>query len=317
MKTHLTKKLGGKKQQTAAAHSTKNSGFSLEDNRTSTIVQQKQIDAIQSPIQKKKNNTGLPDTLKSGMENLSGHSMDDVKVHYNSSKPAQLNAHAYAQGTNIHLASGQEKHLPHEAWHVVQQKQGRVKPTIKTKGVAINDDKGLEKEADVMGAKALQRKEISNSSIQLKEVAQRKLQKVVENTSSGTIQKMSNSVIQFAEPQDTVEVIKKYFYNTYQHYGKALIERVCTAKGMRVHAHGSGKPGDGINAATQKEMDDLLPFLRAAKRAAPRRQAPAKKKPRDKSKVHNKVEAKAAALSKEQKKKDRAAAKKAAYDARQ
>ncbi|WP_215907131.1 hypothetical protein [Kordia aestuariivivens] len=99
MKTHLTKKLGGKKQQTAAAHSTKNSVFSLEDNRTSTIVQQKQIDAMHSqiPVQKKKNNTGLPNTLKSGMENLSGHSMDDVKVHYNSSKPAQLNAHAYAK----------------------------------------------------------------------------------------------------------------------------------------------------------------------------------------------------------------------------
>jgi hypothetical protein len=140
----------------------KSNGTILEDNRSSSIIQQKKVDAIQSniPIQKKKNNTGLPDALKSGMENLSGHSMDDVKVHYNSPKPAQLNAHAYAQGTNIHLASGQEKHLPHEAWHVVQQKQGRVKPTLKTKGVAINDDKGLEKEADVMGAKALQRKEI-------------------------------------------------------------------------------------------------------------------------------------------------------------
>ncbi len=109
------------------------------------------------PIQRKLNNTGLPDKLKSGIENLSGHSMDDVKVHYNSSKPAQLNAHAYAQGTNIHVASGQEKHLPHEAWHVVQQKQGRVKPTIQMKGGAhINDDAGLEKEADVMGGKALQ-----------------------------------------------------------------------------------------------------------------------------------------------------------------
>jgi hypothetical protein len=78
--------------------------------------------------------------------------MDDVKVHYNSSKPAQLNAHAYAQGTDIHVASGQEKHLPHEAWHVVQQKQGRVKPTMQLKAkVNINDDKSLEKEADVMG----------------------------------------------------------------------------------------------------------------------------------------------------------------------
>ncbi len=50
------------------------------------------------------NNTGLPDNLKSGIESLSGYSMDNVKVHYNSDKPAQLNAHAYAQGTDIHVA---------------------------------------------------------------------------------------------------------------------------------------------------------------------------------------------------------------------
>jgi len=106
-------------------------------------------------IQKKENYTGLPDNLKTGMENLSGISLDDVKVHHNSDKPAQLQAHAYAQGTDIHLASGQEKHLPHEAWHVVQQKQGRVQPTMQMKGkVNVNDDTGLEKEADVMGAKA-------------------------------------------------------------------------------------------------------------------------------------------------------------------
>jgi hypothetical protein len=117
-------------------------------------------------IQKKENKTGLPDNLKSGVENLSGHSMDDVKVHYNSSKPAQLQAHAYAQGTDIHVASGQEKHLPHEAWHVVQQKQGRVKPTMQMKGkVNVNDDKGLEREADVMGAKALEMKAIGGNDV--------------------------------------------------------------------------------------------------------------------------------------------------------
>ncbi len=110
-------------------------------------------------LQKKANNTGLPDNLKAGIENLSGFNMDDVKVHYNSDKPALLQAHAYAQGTDIHLASGQEKHLPHEAWHVVQQKQGRVKPTMQMKGkVNVNDDAGLENEADVMGAKAIQEK---------------------------------------------------------------------------------------------------------------------------------------------------------------
>jgi len=102
-----------------------------------------------------KNKTGLPDKLKTGIENLSGLNMDHVKVHYNSDKPAQLNAHAYAQGNQIHVAPGQEKHLPHEAWHLVQQAQGRVKPTVQMKaGVSINDNAGLEKEADVMGAKA-------------------------------------------------------------------------------------------------------------------------------------------------------------------
>ncbi|WP_217493594.1 DUF4157 domain-containing protein [Mucilaginibacter sp. PPCGB 2223] len=108
------------------------------------------------PIQKKENKTGLPDNLKSGIENLSGVDISDVKVHYNSAKPAQLHAHAYAQGSDIHIASGQERHLPHEAWHVVQQKQGRVKPTLQMKGgINVNEDMGLEQEADIMGAKAL------------------------------------------------------------------------------------------------------------------------------------------------------------------
>ncbi len=118
--------------------------------------------ALDSSIRKtqysKKNSSPniLPKPLKSGIEYLSGLAMDDVNVHYNSNKPTQLRAHAYAQGTNIHLASGQEKHLPHEAWHVVQQKQGRVKPTVQMKsGVLINDDTYLEKEADMMGTKAL------------------------------------------------------------------------------------------------------------------------------------------------------------------
>lgn len=118
----------------------------------------------EEPAQRQENKTGLPDNLKSGVENLSGQSLDDVKVHYNSSQPASLQAHAYAQGTDIHVAPGQEKHLPHEAWHVVQQKQGRVQPTKQLKGTTnINDDQGLEKEADVMGAKAMQLKEDTNN----------------------------------------------------------------------------------------------------------------------------------------------------------
>lgn len=100
------------------------------------------------------NKTGLPDHLKAGLENLSSMSMDDVKVHHNSPEPSQLQALAYTKGTDIHLAPGQDKHLPHEAWHVVQQKQGRVTPTMQLKDEQVNDDSGLEREADTMGAKA-------------------------------------------------------------------------------------------------------------------------------------------------------------------
>ena len=109
------------------------------------------------PIQRQpENKTGLPGNLKSGMEKLSGMDLSDIRVHYNSSRPTKFQAHAFAQGSHIHLAPGQERYLPHEAWHVVQQKTGRVKPTQQMHGVSINDDPSLERDADVMGAKAMQ-----------------------------------------------------------------------------------------------------------------------------------------------------------------
>ncbi len=134
-------------------------GASLADHRQKTgaqLVNAELIDHRRPAVQRKAQANGLPRQLKAGIEALSGMPMDHVKVHYNSAKPAQLQALAYAQGSDIHLASGQEKHLPHEAWHLVQQAQGRVKPTMQMKGTAINDNRGLETEADVMGAKALQ-----------------------------------------------------------------------------------------------------------------------------------------------------------------
>lgn len=152
------------------------------ENKNSEFQKELQL----KEVAQKKNNTGLPDNLKSGIENLSGYSMDDVKVHYNSNKPAQLNAHAYAQGNQIHLGSGQEKHLAHEAWHVVQQKQGRVKPTVNVNGAAVNDSAALEKEADVMGGKALQRK----VKLLKKDSNQENLNNMLNQQKPKTIQKM-------------------------------------------------------------------------------------------------------------------------------
>ncbi len=130
-------------------------------NNKNEPIQQKEskgtTSTLEGILQRKEDSKGLPAGLRAGVESLSGQSMSDVTVHRNSDKPAQLQAHAYAQGTDIHLGPGQEQHLPHEAWHVAQQKQGRVEPTTQLKAATlINDDKGLEQEADVMGAKAMQ-----------------------------------------------------------------------------------------------------------------------------------------------------------------
>ncbi|MFZ6774442.1 DUF4157 domain-containing protein [Undibacterium sp. SXout7W] len=150
-------------------------GAQIEDNRPQALAQREMQSALDqrpavmqqkkmqvalhqnktSPVTSPANKAGLPADLKAGIEALSGMNMNHVKVHYNSPKPAQINALAYAQGSDIHLAPGQEKHLPHEAWHVVQQARGRVKPTLQMAGgVLVNDNKGLESEADLMGQKA-------------------------------------------------------------------------------------------------------------------------------------------------------------------
>jgi len=122
--------------------------------KSNSINRNSNLDLVESenPVQRKDN--GLPEPLKSNMETLSGYSLDDVDVNYNSEKPAQLNAKAYAKGSQIEIGPGEEEHLPHEARHGVQQKQDRVQPNANVAGEAINNDESLESEADVMGGKA-------------------------------------------------------------------------------------------------------------------------------------------------------------------
>jgi hypothetical protein len=98
--------------------------------------------------------------VKANVSALTGTDVTSANVVYNSSQPAQLQAEATAQGNDVHLAPGKEKHLGHELTHVAQQKQGRVKPTVQANNgkVNINDDPRLEKEADDIGAQAMQMK---------------------------------------------------------------------------------------------------------------------------------------------------------------
>ena len=144
------------------------------------------------------NNTGMPDNLKTGIESLSGFSMDDVRVHYNSSKPATVQALAYTQGTDIHVAPGQEKHLPHEAWHVAQQMAGRVSPTTNINGMPVNDNTALEHEADVMGEKAVQCRQIECGNF----VAQNKFNNLIQcisiaSTKNASVEQLYDNVNDF------------------------------------------------------------------------------------------------------------------------
>jgi hypothetical protein len=146
------------KREKIAAGKEKPSYFSLEGGSKAAKGFAAVTQFVQPDKSGKTAGNCLPAQLKNGVEGLSGVPMDDVKVNYNSAEPAQVGALAYAKGNQIHLGQGQEKHLPHEAWHVVQQKHGRVKPTLQAKGLAINDDPALEAEADTMGQKATQLK---------------------------------------------------------------------------------------------------------------------------------------------------------------
>ncbi len=152
-----------------------NNGKSLRSSELNNtpLIQKKETNSFSNNSKPFKhspsnNKNGIPEPLKSGIENLSKIDISDVKVHRNSSQPAYVQAQAFTQGSNIYLAPGQDKHLAHEAWHSVQQKQGRVKTTEEINGVKSNNDRALETEADLMGQKALQFKSQTTRTSQLK-----------------------------------------------------------------------------------------------------------------------------------------------------
>ena len=101
----------------------------------------------------KENRTGIPTQLKERMEQRTELSFDDVRVHYNSGMPSKLGALAYTQGNQVEIGPGQERHLPHELGHVVQQKLGLVRANaMHPLGVAMNTEEALERQADEIGA---------------------------------------------------------------------------------------------------------------------------------------------------------------------
>lgn len=128
----------------------------MQDNRVASARQSGLAEAIQ---RSKANNTGMPDEVKTRMEESFGTDFSGVRVYPESAKAPAVGALAYTQGTDIHFAPGQFKPettagrqlLGHELTHVVQQAGGRVSPTTEVGGMPVNDDPALENEADAMG----------------------------------------------------------------------------------------------------------------------------------------------------------------------
>ena len=133
--------------------------------------EEEQLQMKKGPIQQKEDPASSGGDVMSKMESSFGTSFSDVNIHKESSKASDVGALAYTQGSDIHFAPGQFKPetnsgqqlLGHELTHVVQQREGRVSPTTEVNGMPVNDNKGLEAEADQMGAKAAQGKFIGSS----------------------------------------------------------------------------------------------------------------------------------------------------------
>jgi hypothetical protein len=173
--------------------------------------------------------TQIPENVQAKMESSFGTSFQGVNIHQNDGGATQMGALAYTQGENIHFAPGQynpdspkgQELLGHELTHVVQQRQGRVAETKQTKGVSVNDNPALEKEADDMGVKAANSTS-SGSSIQFKN----------SGTSPNTV--IQHKIIVDGNPYTPQESYKQYLIDN---YSEEMVELIMSM-------HNEGNPPD-------------------------------------------------------------------------
>jgi Domain of unknown function (DUF4157) len=112
----------------------------------------------------------MPADVRSKMERAFGADFSGVRIHQGH-EAQSIGALGYTQGNTIHFAPGQydphsergQELLGHELTHVVQQSQGRVQAPGQAKGLAVNDDPGLEHEADDLGARAARGEIVGNA----------------------------------------------------------------------------------------------------------------------------------------------------------
>lgn len=143
-------------------------------------------DVYDAPVQREADSAGaagvhssvsggkaLPEDVQTRMEGAFGTDFSAVRIH-EGREAAALGALAYTQGSDISFAPGQyqpesqrgQELLGHELAHVVQQAEGRVQATTQAKGVAINDDAALEREADEAGARAARGESVADPALE-------------------------------------------------------------------------------------------------------------------------------------------------------
>ncbi|MFZ1357403.1 MAG: DUF4157 domain-containing protein [Saprospiraceae bacterium] len=152
--------------------------------------------------------SGMPDETLNKMSASFGSDFSDVNIHSDSKRATDAGALAYTQGNDIHFAPGQydpssqsgQELLGHELTHVQQQREGRVQANNEVNGLPLNDDKGLEQEADEMGSKVSQRKEVGH------ELAG---QRVFHSTSTAIQRKQLHSVTSNTIQRDPTTADKK------------------------------------------------------------------------------------------------------------
>lgn len=104
----------------------------------------------------------LPAPVQAKMERSFNADFSDVQIHTDSPAAGAIGAHAFTQGEEVHFAPGQydpgsqsgQALIGHELSHVVQQREGRVKAPMQARGLPVEDDPGLEHQADVEGERA-------------------------------------------------------------------------------------------------------------------------------------------------------------------
>jgi hypothetical protein len=169
---------------------------------TETVIQRKAEGAPAASPASDGPGSPLAAPVLQRMESAFGADFGGVRVH-EGPQAQSVGALAYTQGSDLHFAPGQYQPdsqagqglIGHELTHVVQQSQGRVAATTQHKGVAVNDDSSLEREADDLGARAAAGEQVMNLGASPSAGGGAPVQRRIDPSSSGPIQMLQDESV--------------------------------------------------------------------------------------------------------------------------